>query len=208
MRPSYFHASVTGVYPTLRLGWLSTYFFAVESINGMFLMVFYTPSPLVAYDNMLNILSNVPFGQVIRDIHRLGAEAMVMIVMLHMLRTYLTGSYKRPRQFTWVTGMILLLTTLILSFSGYLLPWDQLAYWAITVGTSVASYAPGAGPILKTILLGGPEVGQEALTRFYGLHVMLSPGAILLITSLHLWRGRKDGGLAAQEVPDDDEGKA
>ena len=107
MRPSYYHASVTGIYPTLRLGWLTTYFFVVEIITGMFLMVFYTPSPLSAYENMLNILSNVPFGQLLRDIHRLGAEGMVMMVMLHMLRTYVTGSYKSPRQFTWVTGMIL-----------------------------------------------------------------------------------------------------
>lgn len=190
MRPSYFHASVTGVYPTLRLGWLSTYFFAVEIITGMFLMVFYTPSPLVAYDNMLNILSNVPFGQVMRDIHRLGAEAMVMMVMLHMLRTYVTGSYKRPRQFTWVTGMILLLTTLILSFSGYLLPWDQLAFWAVTIGTSMAEAAPPeiVGTTVNLLLRGAPDIGAGGLLRFYLLHVFALPLITLAFLGVHYYK--------------------
>ena len=126
MRPSYFHKSVTGLYPTFRLGWLSTYFVFFETITGILLMVWYTPSPDVAYGNMLSILSMVPLGQFVRDLHRLGAEAMVLIVFLHMLRTFFTGSYKKPREFTWFSGVLLLFFTAFLSFSGYLLPWDQL----------------------------------------------------------------------------------
>jgi menaquinol-cytochrome c reductase cytochrome b subunit len=133
-------------------------------------------------------------------LHRWGAHLMVITVVLHMARVFYTGAYKPPREFNWVVGVVLLLLTLGASLTGYLLPWDQLSFWAITVATNVASYAPVLGDIMKHILLGGPEVGQESLTRFYGLHVMIIPAAILLITSLHMWRVRKDGGLAAQEV--------
>jgi ubiquinol-cytochrome c reductase cytochrome b subunit len=190
MRPSYYHAAVTGVYPTLRLGWLTTYFFVVEIITGLFLMVFYTPSPLTAYENMLNILSNVPLGQLIRDIHRLGAEGMVMMVMLHMLRTYVTGSYKKPRQFTWVTGVILLLTTLILSFSGYLLPWDQLAFWAVTIGTSMAEAAPPeiVGKNVNLLLRGAPDIGAGGLLRFYLLHVFALPLITIIFIGVHYYK--------------------
>ncbi len=143
MRPSYYHQAVTGIYPTFRLGWLSTYFFFIEIITGLFLMIFYTPSPLVAYENMINILSNVPFGRLMRDLHKLGAELMVIVVLLHMARTYLTGNYKKPRQFTWATGIILLLVTLLLSFSGYLLPWDQYWRWRFASILFAARF-PGA----------------------------------------------------------------
>lgn len=184
MRPSYFHTSVTGIYPTFRLGWLSTYFFAFEIITGLFLMIFYTPSPDVAYQDMQNILGNVPLGQLMRDLHRLGAEGMVTFVMLHMLRTFVTGSYKKPRQFTWFTGVILLLTTLFLSFSGYLLPWDQLAFWAVTIGTSMAEAAPPevVGTNVNLLLRGSPDIGAGGLLRFYLLHVFALP----LITSIFI----------------------
>ncbi len=190
MRPSYYHASVTGIYPTLRLGWLATYFFAVEIITGMFLMVFYTPSPMVAYENMLNILSNVPFGQVMRDIHRLGAEAMVLVVFLHMLRTFITGSYKRPRQFTWVTGVILLLVTLLMSFFGYLLPWDQLAFWAVTIGTSMVEAAPPeiVGSTMNLLLRGAPDIGANGLLRAYLLHVFVLPIIGLIFFGVHYYK--------------------
>ena len=124
---------------------------------------------------------------------------MVIVVVLHMARVFYTGAYKPPREFNWVVGVLLLILTLGASFTGYLLPWDQLAFWAVTVGTSIAGYEPVMGSTIKTILLGGPEVGQEALTRFYALHILFIPGAIALLTSLHLWRVRKDGGLAAQD---------
>jgi|Deesub1362A_J573_1020465.scaffolds.fasta_scaffold01113_9 quinol-cytochrome oxidoreductase complex cytochrome b subunit len=190
MRPTYYHNLVDGLYPTFRLGWLSTYFFAVEIITGIILMVYYTPSPLVAYENMLNILSNVPFGRLMRDIHRLGAELMVIAVALHMLRTFITGSYKKPRQFTWATGVILLGVTLFLSFSGYLLPWDQLSLWAVTIGASMIEAAPPevVGKTLSLMVLGGPQIGANGLLRFYLLHVVALPFVGLIAFGVHYYK--------------------
>ncbi|MDX1991911.1 MAG: cytochrome b N-terminal domain-containing protein [bacterium] len=190
MRPSYFHADMTGVYPTFRLGWLSTYFVFFETITGLLLMVWYTPSPNVAYGNMLNILSRVPLGQLVRDLHRLGAEAMVLIVCLHMIRTFMTASYKKPRQFTWFTGVVLLLVTLLLSFTGYLLPWDQLALWAVTIGASMVEAAPPAivGENLNLLVRGGPDIGANGLLRFYLLHVLLLPALLFVFTGVHYYK--------------------
>ena len=153
---------------------MATYFFAFEILTGLFLMIFYTPSPLVAYENMLNILSNVPFGRLMRDLHKLGAELMVIVVLLHMARTFLTGNYKKPRQFTWATGIILLLVTLLLSFSGYLLPWDQLALWAVTIGASMveAIQPQQVGDIANLIVRGGPQFNAGGLLRWYLAHVL------------------------------------
>lgn len=188
MRPAYFHRDMTGLYPTFRLGWLSTYFVVFETITGMFLMIWYTPSPEIAYGNMLNILSNVPLGKFFRDLHRLGAEAMVIIVFLHMLRTFFTGSYKKPRQFTWFTGVILLLLTLFLSFSGYLLPWDQLALWAVTIGASMVEAAPGLGDQLNLVVRGGPDMGANGLLRWYLAHVLLVPALLFIFTGVHYYK--------------------
>ena len=135
-------------------------------------------------------------GPFLRAMHRWSAHAMVVCVFLHMCRVFYTGSYKKPRQFNWVVGVVLLLLTLGLSFTGYLLPWDQLAYWAITVGTNIGSYAPLVGGQLRELLLGGHTVGEAALLRFYVLHVAVLPAAVLLLTAVHLWRVRKDGGLS------------
>jgi ubiquinol-cytochrome c reductase cytochrome b subunit len=190
MRPSYFHRSVTGLYPSFRLGWLSTYFVFFETITGIFLMIFYTPSPDYAYANMLNIMSNVPLGQFMRDLHRLGAEAMVLIVALHMLRCFFTGSYKKPRQFTWFSGVILLFCTMFLSFSGYLLPWDQLALWAVTIGASMIEASPPevVGTNLNLLLRGGPEIGANGLLRFYLLHVLAVPALLFIFTGVHYYK--------------------
>jgi ubiquinol-cytochrome c reductase cytochrome b subunit len=190
MRPSYFHKSVTGIYPEFRLGWLSTYFVVFETITGIFLMVWYTPSPEIAYANMLAIMSNVPLGQFMRDLHRLGAEAMVLIVTLHMLRTFFTASYKKPRQFTWFSGVILLALTFFLSFSGYLLPWDQLALWAVTIGASMIEAAPPeiVGTNLNLLLRGGPDIGANGLLRFYLLHVLAVPALLFIFTGVHYYK--------------------
>ncbi len=178
IRPSFYHTEVTHIYPTFRLGWLSTFMLVWETLTGIFLMIFYTPSPNVAYQDIWNILGNVPLGQLARNLHRFGAEVMVLVVALHMLRTFVTGSYKKPRQFTWLTGMILLVLTLVLSFSGYLLPWDQLAYWAVTVAVSAAEAAPGPaflGENINLLLRGAPTIGAGGLLRFYLLHVLALP---------------------------------
>jgi ubiquinol-cytochrome c reductase cytochrome b subunit len=159
------------------------------------LMVFYTPSPDAAYGNMLNLLSNVPFGKTVRDIHRLGAELMVIVVVLHMARTFVTGSYKKPRQFTWFTGVILLGLTLFLSFSGYLLPWDQLAFWAVTIGTSMVEAAPPpvVGETANLLLRGAPDIGADGLLRFYLLHVIFLPLAGILFLSVHYYKVIRHG---------------
>lgn len=190
MRPSYFHADITSTYPTFRLGWLSMYLAFFETITGIFLMIWYTPSPEVAYENMLAILSSVPLGQFMRDLHRLGAEAMVLIVSLHMMRTFFTGSYKRPRQFTWFTGVLLLFMTGFLSFSGYLLPWDQLALWAVTIGASMAEAIPPeiVGDNVNLLLRGGPDIGANGLLRFYLLHVLLVPALLFVFIGVHYYK--------------------
>jgi quinol-cytochrome oxidoreductase complex cytochrome b subunit len=190
IRPTYYHNLVMPLYPTFRLGWLSAYFFVVELITGIFLMVFYTPSPLVAYENMLNILGNVPLGRLMRDMHKVGAELMVIAVSLHMLRTFLTGSYKKPRQFTWFTGVVLLLVTLILSFSGYLLPWDQLSLWAVTIGASMVEAVPPqqVGDVVNLIVRGGPLFNEGGLLRWYLLHVLALPLALVVALCVHYYK--------------------
>ncbi len=198
IRPSFYHTEVTHIYPTFRLGWLSTFMFVWETITGIILMIFYTPSPLSAYANMWNIISNVPLGQLMRNMHRLGAEVMVLVVALHMLRTFITGSYKKPRQFTWATGMLLLVFTLLLSFSGYLLPWDQLAYWALTVFISGAEAAPSPLPgiidpavINSNVLLilqGAPSLGAGGLLRWYLFHVLLLPLLLGIFFFVHYYK--------------------
>ncbi|MCP4417724.1 MAG: cytochrome bc complex cytochrome b subunit, partial [Chloroflexi bacterium] len=191
IRPSFYHTEVTHIYPTFRLGWLSTFMFIWETITGIILMVFYTPSPLIAYDNMWNILGNVPLGQLMRNMHRLGAEAMVLAVALHMLRTFITGSYKKPRQFTWATGVILLTLTALLSFSGYLLPWDQLAYWALTVFLSGAEAAPAPAAFNSNVLLilqGAPSLGAGGLLRWYLFHVLLLPLLAAIFFFVHYYK--------------------
>ncbi|MCP4140040.1 MAG: DUF4405 domain-containing protein [Chloroflexi bacterium] len=190
---------------SLGLGVITTVMFIILALTGILLMFYYVPSTELAYFDIVKLQTKVPFGQLLRNMHRWGAHLMVLSAVLHMVRVFYTGAYKPPREFNWVVGVILLILTIAGSFTGYLLPWDQLAFWAITVGTSVAAYEPLMGKTIKKILLGGPEVGQAALTRFYGLHVMVVPAILLLVISLHIWRVRKDGGLAANEVKDDDE---
>ncbi len=191
IRPSFYHTEVTRIYPTFRLGWLSTFMFVWETITGIFLMIFYTPRPGTAYSDIWNILTNVPLGDLMRDLHRLGAEVMVLVVALHMLRTFVTGSYKQPRQFTWLTGMLLLVFTLVLSFSGYLLPWDQLAYWAVTVAVSAAEAAPPAEIVGKNINLlvrGAPTFGAGGLLRWYLLHVLVLPLLTAVFFFVHYYK--------------------
>ena len=195
IRPRYYEKSSTKFTHTFGLGFLSAFTFFVETITGIILMVFYIPGTNDAYQSMVKIITEVPFGQLMRDIHRVGAELMVIFVALHMFRVYLTGSFKHPRQFTWVTGVVLLILTLGLSYSGYLLPWDQLAYWAITVGSNIALAVPVIGNKIHFLLLGGNAVNANALLRFYVLHCVILPLAAVVLIAVHFWRIRKDGGL-------------
>lgn len=209
IRPRYYERSSTKFTHTFGLGFLSAFTFIVEAITGVILMVFYIPEQDQAYQSMIKIIATVPFGQLMRDIHRVGAELMVIFVALHMLRVYLTGSFKHPRQFTWVTGVILLILTLGLSYSGYLLPWDQLAYWAVTIGTSMAKSAPPkeiVGYISNLLLRGGDTIGQNGLLRFYLLHVILLPALTMIFIAVHYYRVSRLHGISLpaseEEAPD------
>ncbi len=181
------------------LGIIAAILFGVLVFTGVLLMFYYVPSVERAYTTMKEIQLSVPFGQFTRNMHRWSAHAMVLVVILHMARVFYTGAYKPPRELNWIVGVFLLLLTLGASFTGYLLPWDQLSFWAITVGTNIAGYAPGAGTLIRELLLGGREVGQNALIRFYTLHIALLPLLIALLFSIHIWRVRKDGGMAAND---------
>jgi quinol-cytochrome oxidoreductase complex cytochrome b subunit len=181
---------------TLGLGLMSLFTLIILAITGILLMFYYVPSPEQAYHRMLDLRGVVVFGAFLRALHRWSAHAMVFLVFCHMIRVFLTGAHKAPREFNWIIGLVLLGLTFLLSFTGYLLPWDQLAYWAIMVGTSIAGYMPVVGKEMRFFLLGDDAVGGEALLRFYVLHVAVLPAVIFTFVGVHFWRIRKDGGLA------------
>jgi quinol---cytochrome c reductase cytochrome b subunit, bacillus type len=185
------------------LGIISTILFLTLTVTGVLLVFYYVPATNLAYATMKDLETAIPLGQLVRNMHRWAAHLMVLAVILHLARVFYTGAYKPPREFNWVVGVFLLLLTLAASFTGYLLPWDQLSFWAITVGTNIAGFAPVLGEQTRLILLGGADVGQNALIRFYGLHIIVIPLVMILLISLHLWRVRKDGGLAGQEIHED-----
>ena len=192
---------------TAGLGIASVAAFLITLVTGVLLMFYYKPYPDVAYESMKDIHFVVPTGRFVRNVHRWAANVMVVAVLLHMARAFYTAAYRSPREFNWLIGMALLVTTLGLSFTGYLLPWDQLAYWAITIGANIAQsprevtdalgvtemFDPGG--LQRLLLLGSDTVGEEALIRFYLLHVMLLPLVAAMLMAVHFWRIRKDGGL-------------
>jgi len=194
------------------MGTITFYLFVFEMITGVALMFYYRPTIECAYGDMLNLRDSVSLG-VLREMHRWGAHAMVIGVLLHMYRVFLTGSYKRPRELNWCVGVVLLVLTLLLSFTGYLLPWDQLSMWAVTVASNTLGAAPlvgGEGPPggveaiaggtdVRVALLGAKTVGQETLNRFYVLHCVALPLVAAFLIGLHFWRIRKDGGLSHPE---------
>jgi quinol-cytochrome oxidoreductase complex cytochrome b subunit len=181
---------------TFCLGGLSFFLFLVLTVTGVYLMFFYIPSTTAAYTDILNIQASVAFGLLTRNVHRWGAHLMVFFVFLHMMRVFYHGAYKPPREFNWVVGVILLLMTIGLSFTGYLLPWDQISYWAITIGLNMASYTPVINTPIQALIFGGFEVGQNTLLRFYVLHIMLLPLVTAIFLAVHFWRIRKDGGIS------------
>jgi quinol-cytochrome oxidoreductase complex cytochrome b subunit len=183
------------------LGVTSLVLFGSLIASGVYLMFFYVPSPANAYGDILFLQTSVAFGQFIRNIHRWSAHLMVLAVAAHMAKMFYRGAYKTPREFNWVVGVVLLVLTLLLSFTGYLLPWDQLAYWAVTVGTSMADFVPFIGDTVRAMLLGGTEVGAQTLLRFYVLHVAVLPAALIGLLMLHLWRWRKDSMLDFEAEP-------
>jgi menaquinol-cytochrome c reductase cytochrome b subunit len=188
------------------LGVISTVLLGSLVVSGTYLMFFYVPSPLSAYGDIQALQTDVAFGQFIRNVHRWSAHLMVLAVAAHMARVFYRGAYKPPREFNWVVGVVLLLMTLLLSFTGYLLPWDQLAYWAVTVGSSMADFVPFIGGEIKSVLIGGDQVGEATLLRFYVLHIVVLPMFLVMGLMVHLWRWRKDAMLdqPAQMGADDE----
>ncbi len=199
------HRNSIDPFYTLGLGSITMSLFLILVMTGVILMFYYIPAEDRAYDIMRDWQNTTPFAMMFRNMHRWGAHMMVLFVFLHMSRVFYTGSYKGNRQFNWVVGIILMVMTLLLSFTGYLLPWDQLAFWAITVGANIAGYAPGIPGmehnINRVMLLASTQVGQDALIRFYVLHVAVLPIAAGTFIGVHFWRIRKDGGLS--RPPDD-----
>ncbi len=181
---------------TLCLGGLSFFLFIFLTITGIFLMFFYRPSTEVVYQDMSALHTSVAFGQLVRNLHRWSAHLMVVTVFLHMSRVFYTGAYKPPREFNWIVGVTLFLVTLLLAFTGYLLPWDQLAIWAVTVGTQMAYESPVIGKEVSFVLLGGVQIGATTLIRWYTLHVLALPFVIVIQMAVHFWRVRKDGGIS------------
>jgi len=189
------------------MGGVSFFLFLELTITGILLMFYYRPTAEYAYADMKYLEFDMPFGMLMRNMHRWSAHAMVIAVWLHMFRVFLTGSYKPPREFNWVVGVILLVLTLLLSFTGYLLPWDQLSIWAVTVGSNMARATPflghegpghelmGVNPIYdaRAFLFGGGEIGPHTLLRFYILHCIFFPLITSLFLAVHFWRIRRDG---------------
>jgi quinol-cytochrome oxidoreductase complex cytochrome b subunit len=186
---------------SFRLGFITAVLFVILVLTGVYLMFFYTPAVGTAYGDMQRLRTGVGFGQLIRNVHRWAAHLMVLAVFLHLVRTFYAGAYKRPREFNWVIGVVLLVLTLGLSFTGYLLPWDQLSYWAVTVGTNLVQYVPFLGKTLQNLLIGGDQIGQPTLLRFYALHVAVLPVLVVLILCIHIWRVRKDGFAVERSSP-------
>lgn len=169
------------------LGSASLFLFVLQGITGVFLAVYYVPDPEKAYASVQYIMDGVAFGWLIRGIHHWGATLMVIFVFVHMLRTFFMGAYKFPREITWLTGVILLLTTLGMGFTGYLLPWNQRAYWATTVGTEIAGTAPLIGDFILRILRGGTDLSAVTLARFFAVHIWFLPAIIIALIAVHMY---------------------
>jgi quinol-cytochrome oxidoreductase complex cytochrome b subunit len=193
---------------TFGLGMILGFLFLVMVFTGVILMIYYTPSVETAYQSVKDIVNIVPGGRIIRNMHRWASQGMIIVVFLHLVRVFYTGSYLGNRSLNWVIGVVLLIIILLSNFSGYLLPWDQLAYWAVTIGSNIAASAReltdllgithwfDPGGFLKKLLIGGESVGQPALSRFFALHVIFLPLTMLVLMGIHFWRIRKDGGLS------------
>lgn len=181
---------------TWGLGGLTLWMFLMLTVTGVWLMFYYIPAVPNAYFSMHALNTDVLFGPFTRNLHRWAAHGMVITVWMHMVRVFYTGAYKPPRDFNWAIGVVLFLITVLLSFTGYLLPWDQLAYWAIQVGSNMAGASPVVGKEVRLALLGGFDIGEPTLIRWYTLHVILLPLACIALMAMHFWRVRKDGGIS------------
>jgi len=184
------------------LGSASMFLFVMQGVTGVFLTVYYVPSPDHAYDSIQYIMNGVAFGWLIRGIHHWGATLMVLVVFIHMLRTFYFAAYKYPREITWLTGVVLLLSTLGMGFTGYLLPWNQRAYWATTVGTEIPGTIPLIGDWILRIMRGGTDLSAVTLARFFSLHIWFLPATIAAMVGIHLYLVIR---LGISAIPDKDD---
>jgi quinol-cytochrome oxidoreductase complex cytochrome b subunit len=175
------------------LGSATLFTMVIQIVTGILLTLYYVPEPAQAYASVNYITNELPFGWLIRGLHHWGASAMVLLVILHMVRVIIYGAYKYPREFTWISGVALLLLTFSFGFTGYLLPWDQRAYWATVVGTRIGEVTPVVGETLRSVMLGGEEISGLTLTRFYGAHVWVLPSLLLLLVGIHIYLVIRNG---------------
>ena len=161
--------------------------FIVQLITGVILAMYYKPHPDTAYESIQYITNDLALGWLVRGMHRWGASVFIILMFFHMARVFIYGAYKYPRELNWIVGVLLLFLGMMEGFTGYLLPWDQTAYWATVVGVNLQGTGPVLGPFLVPVLQGGPEIGLDALSRFYAIHMLLLPGAIIALITLHLW---------------------
>jgi quinol-cytochrome oxidoreductase complex cytochrome b subunit len=178
---------------TFCFGGITLFLFMVQAVTGIMLLMYYRPTVAEAYQSVVYITNNVPFGWLIRGLHHWAANGMIVMVSLHMLRVFFYGAYKPPRDFNWVTGVILLMLTLGFGFTGYLLPWNQISYWATTVGTEAPGAMPVIGEYIIILMRGGPSITQITLTRFFAIHVVILPLAIGFFLMGHFFMIRKQG---------------
>jgi quinol-cytochrome oxidoreductase complex cytochrome b subunit len=188
---------------TFGLGGMAALLFVLQVFTGLLLKFHYEPTPENAYNSVLKIQSGLLFGQMVRNLHHWSAILLLWVTFLHMLRVIFTGAYRKPRHATWIFGLVLLILVVLANFTGYLLPWDQLSYWAITISTSLLEYIPLIGHSLKESLLGSQEVGGPTLTNFFNLHTGIIPLTIVILMVYHFWRIRKAGGVIVAEKDKD-----
>jgi quinol-cytochrome oxidoreductase complex cytochrome b subunit len=191
---------------TWGLGGMAVVLVCMLFATGLMLKFVYQPVPDRAYESIIHLQNNVLFGQLIRNIHHWSGNLLLIIVFLHFLRVFFTGAFHRPRQFNWIIGLVMFLAVLTSNITGYLLPWDQLAFWAITISTGMLEYIPGIGEWLQALVRGGSDIGPATLSIFFAIHTAIIPACLLILMPWHFWRVRKAGGLVIPHKPNEDEG--
>jgi quinol-cytochrome oxidoreductase complex cytochrome b subunit len=193
---------------TWYLGALTLGTFTIQLTTGLLLMLYYHPSIPQAYADMKNLQFVVSSGFFLRNLHRWSAQAMVLLVFIHMAKVFYRGAFRPPRELNWVVGSTLLLLTLLLSYTGYLLPWDQTSYWGVTVGSSIMSSVPIIGEKMRFVLLGGNTVNENALLRFYVLHAVILPLSVIALICVHMWRLHQDGGMYSPDAEESEKSQS
>ncbi len=186
------------------LGGMTTTLVTLQLLTGILLKFMYDPTPVAAYGSIQALMGQIPFGKFIRNVHYWSANLLVLVAFLHLLRVYFTGAYHPPRQFNWVVGLTMFIVILTANFTGYLLPWDQLSYWAVTVSTSMLEYIPIVGGLISQALRAGNDLGPTTLRMFFAIHTALVPLFIVLLMGIHFWRVRKAKGLVVPRAPEEE----